>query len=83
MTFAEPFAEWQGMFAGNTMLLPKSMTANPDVFNKGQLTGPGPSAGPFIISAAGPRSTTNHVDPQPEVVGYAAAAGQHHVSGAG
>jgi peptide/nickel transport system substrate-binding protein len=50
MTFAKPFADWQGMFAGNTMLLPKSMTANPDVFNKGQLNGPGPSAGPFIIS---------------------------------
>ena len=26
------------MFAGNTMLLPKSMTTNPDVFNKGQPT---------------------------------------------
>jgi peptide/nickel transport system substrate-binding protein len=51
MTFAKPFADWRGMFAGNTMLLPKSMTANPDVFNKGQLNGPGPAAGPFIISA--------------------------------
>jgi peptide/nickel transport system substrate-binding protein len=51
MTFATPFAEWRGMFAGNTMLLPKSSTANPEVFNKGQLNGPGPSAGPFIISA--------------------------------
>jgi len=51
MTFAKPFADWQGMFAGNTMLLPKSMTANPEVFNTGQLKGPGPSAGPFIISA--------------------------------
>jgi peptide/nickel transport system substrate-binding protein len=51
MTFAQPFAEWRGMFAGNTMLLPESMTANPEVFNKGQLNGPGPSAGPFIISA--------------------------------
>ncbi len=38
------------MFAGNTMLLPKSMTANPEAFNKGQLNGPGPSAGPFIVS---------------------------------
>ena len=38
------------MFAGNTMLLPKAMTANPEVFNKGQLNGPGPSAGPFIVS---------------------------------
>ena len=51
MTFAKPYAEWKGMFAGNTMLLPKSMTANPEVFNKGQLNGPGPSAGPFIVSA--------------------------------
>jgi peptide/nickel transport system substrate-binding protein len=50
MTFAKPFSEWKGMFAGNTMLLPKSMTENPQVFNKGQLNGPGPSAGPFIVS---------------------------------
>ena len=51
VTFAKPYAEWKGMFAGNTMLLPKSMTANPEVFNKGQLNGPGPSAGPFMVSA--------------------------------
>jgi len=50
VTFAKPYAEWRGMFAGNTMLLPKSMTANPEVFNKGQLNGPGPSAGPFMVS---------------------------------
>jgi peptide/nickel transport system substrate-binding protein len=50
MTFAQHYPEWRGMFAGNTMLLPKSMTANPDVFNKGQLEQPGPSAGPFIVS---------------------------------
>lgn len=51
MTFAKPYAEWRGMFAGNGMLLPKSMTATPDAFNKGQLQGPGPSAGPFIVSS--------------------------------
>ena len=51
MTFAQNYPEWRGMFAGNTMLLPKSMTANPDVFNKGQLDKPGPSAGPFVVSA--------------------------------
>ena len=51
MTFAQNYPEWRGMFAGNTMLLPKSMTANPDVFNKGQLDKPGPSAGPFIVSS--------------------------------
>ena len=50
MTFAQHYPEWRGMFAGNTMLLPKSMTVNPDVFNKGQLQSPGPSAGPFIVS---------------------------------
>ena len=50
MTFAQHYPEWRGMFAGNTMLLPKSMTTNPDVFNKGQLEAPGPSAGPFMVS---------------------------------
>jgi peptide/nickel transport system substrate-binding protein len=48
VTFAEPYAEWQAMFAGG--LQPRSMTANPDVFNKGQLDTPGPSAGPFVVS---------------------------------
>jgi peptide/nickel transport system substrate-binding protein len=48
VTFTEPFAEWQGMFSG--LMQPRSMTANPDVFNKGQLEAPGPSAGPFIVS---------------------------------
>lgn len=51
MTFGKPYAEWRGMFAGNTLLLPKSMTATPDLFNKGQLDRPGPSAGPFIVSS--------------------------------
>lgn len=51
VTFAKPYAEWRGMFAGNTMLLPKNMTATPEVFNKGQLARPGPSAGPFIVSS--------------------------------
>jgi glutathione transport system substrate-binding protein len=51
MTFAKPYAEWRGMFAGNGRLLPKSMTATPEVFNKGQLEQPGPSAGAFIVSS--------------------------------
>ena len=50
MTFAQNYPEWRGMFAGNTTLLPKSMTADPDVFNKGQLDKPGPSAGPFMVT---------------------------------
>ncbi|WP_163760530.1 ABC transporter family substrate-binding protein [Mycobacterium botniense] len=48
VTFAKPYAEWRGMFASG--IQPRSMTANPDVFNKGQLDAPGPSAGPFIVS---------------------------------
>jgi peptide/nickel transport system substrate-binding protein len=48
ITFATPYSEWRGMFAGG--IQPRSMTANPDVFNTGQLNGPGPSAGPFIVS---------------------------------
>ncbi|OBH35001.1 hypothetical protein A5692_12435 [Mycobacterium sp. E342] len=51
VTFAKPYAEWRGMFAGNGMLLPRSMTATPEAFNKGQLEGPGPSAGPFIVTS--------------------------------
>ncbi len=51
ITFAKPYVEWRGMFAGNGMLLPKSVTATPDAFNKGYLNGPGPSAGPFLVSA--------------------------------
>ena len=50
MTFAKPYAEWRGMFAGNGMLLPAKVTETAEVFNKGQLDAPGPSAGPFIVS---------------------------------
>jgi peptide/nickel transport system substrate-binding protein len=50
VTFAKPWADWRGMFAGSTVLVPKSQTATPEAFNKAQLTNPGPSAGPFIIS---------------------------------
>lgn len=47
ITFKQPYAEWQGMFAGSSMLLPRSMTATPDAFNSDQ---PGVSAGPFLVS---------------------------------
>jgi peptide/nickel transport system substrate-binding protein len=48
VTFSQPYAEWPWMFAGG--IQPRSMTANPNVFNTGQLDHPGPSAGPFIMS---------------------------------
>ncbi|MET0450563.1 MAG: ABC transporter family substrate-binding protein [Mycobacterium sp.] len=52
ITFASHYADWKGMFAGNGMLYPKTMTANPEVFNRAQLNGPGPSAGPFMVTTA-------------------------------
>ncbi|HEX9834437.1 MAG TPA: ABC transporter family substrate-binding protein, partial [Mycobacterium sp.] len=50
VTFAKPWSDWRGMFAGSTVLLPKISTATPEAFNRAQLNGPGPSAGPFVIS---------------------------------
>lgn len=51
ITFAKHYADWRGMFAGNSMLAPKVMTATPEAFNTGFLDGPGPSAGPFEITS--------------------------------
>ena len=51
ITFAQHYADWRGMFAGNSMLAPKSMTQDPEVFNRGFLNGPAPSAGPFMITS--------------------------------
>jgi peptide/nickel transport system substrate-binding protein len=50
MTFAQNYADWKGIIAGNGMLFPKSVTSNADAFNKGFIDRPPPSAGPFIIS---------------------------------
>lgn len=50
ITFASHYADWKGMFAGNSFLYPKSVTANPEAFDKSQLDAPGPSAGPFLVS---------------------------------
>jgi peptide/nickel transport system substrate-binding protein len=50
VTFAKHYADWKGMFAGNSMLYPKSMTETPEAFNRAQLNGPGPSAGPFVVT---------------------------------
>ncbi|OBK13544.1 ABC transporter family substrate-binding protein [Mycobacterium asiaticum] len=50
MTFAKPYAEWRGMFAGNGMLLPASVTGTPEAFNTRWLDMPDVSAGPFIMS---------------------------------
>jgi peptide/nickel transport system substrate-binding protein len=44
VTFAEKFADWQGLFSP---LIPASTTSNPDAFNKGWIDKPITSAGPF------------------------------------
>ncbi len=62
MTFAKPYAEWKGMFAGNGHALPKSMTATPEAFNKAQLNEPGPSAGPFLVSNIDRECPADHDD---------------------
>ncbi len=80
MKFAKPYAEWRGMLSGNTMLLPKSMTATPEAFNKGQLNGPGPSAGPFIISNLDRTAQRIMLTRNPKWWGEPRAAGQHHLS---
>jgi len=48
--FKQPYAPWRGLFAGDSVLLPRTMTATPDAFN-GHIDKPGPSAGPFVISS--------------------------------
>ncbi|MFI6366700.1 ABC transporter family substrate-binding protein [Nocardia sp. NPDC050630] len=51
LTFSRPYAEWRGQFAGNAALFPKSVTADPDSFNKSLADAMGPSAGPFQVVA--------------------------------
>ncbi|WP_107653595.1 ABC transporter family substrate-binding protein [Nocardia suismassiliense] len=51
ITFRQPFTEWRGQFAGNTSLFPKSVTADPDAFNKGLVDNMGPTAGPFLVQS--------------------------------
>lgn len=51
MTFTKHYAEWKGQFAGNSMLYPKSVTADPDSFNKSLVDGITRTAGPFVVSS--------------------------------
>jgi peptide/nickel transport system substrate-binding protein len=46
VTFARPYAEWQGLFY---VLYPKQTDADPTVFNKGWIPGPMQTAGPFMV----------------------------------
>jgi peptide/nickel transport system substrate-binding protein len=51
LTFNHPYGEWRGQFAGNASLFPKSVTADPESFNKGLVDHLGPSAGPFVVQS--------------------------------
>ncbi len=51
ITFAEPYAEWKGQFAGNSMLYPKSVTATPEAFNESLRDGVTLTSGPFRIAS--------------------------------
>ncbi|WP_054811571.1 ABC transporter family substrate-binding protein [Nocardia arizonensis] len=51
ITFSQPYSEWQGQFAGEAFLYPKSVTATPESFNKGLINGVGLTAGPFIVQS--------------------------------
>ncbi|MEV6096290.1 ABC transporter family substrate-binding protein [Nocardia sp. NPDC051981] len=51
ITFDKPYADWRGQFAGNAMLYPKSVTADPNSFNKSLVNGLPVSAGPFVLQS--------------------------------
>ncbi|WP_040864238.1 ABC transporter family substrate-binding protein [Nocardia exalbida] len=51
LTFNHPYGEWRGQFAGNASLFPKSVTADPESFNKGLVDRLGSSAGPFVVQS--------------------------------
>lgn len=49
ITFKQHYADWRGQFAGNAMLYPKSVTADPDTFNRALAGGIPLTSGPFVI----------------------------------
>ncbi|MBF6328607.1 ABC transporter family substrate-binding protein [Nocardia transvalensis] len=51
ITFKQHFADWKGQFAGNSMLYPKSVTSDPETFNKGLVDRMGLTAGPFQVQS--------------------------------
>jgi peptide/nickel transport system substrate-binding protein len=51
ITFKKHYADWRGQFAGNSFLVPKSVTATPESFNKSELDGITLTAGPFVVQS--------------------------------
>ncbi|MDO3647854.1 ABC transporter family substrate-binding protein [Nocardia mangyaensis] len=48
LTFAKPFADWQGLFRP---LVPVEVTENAEAFNKSWLDGPAVTSGPFEVAS--------------------------------
>ncbi|QIS07082.1 ABC transporter family substrate-binding protein [Nocardia brasiliensis] len=51
ITFKQPYAEWQGQFAGEAFLFHRSVTADPEAFNKSLINGITLTAGPFVVQS--------------------------------
>ncbi|SUA74927.1 Probable monoacyl phosphatidylinositol tetramannoside-binding protein LpqW precursor [Nocardia otitidiscaviarum] len=51
ITFDRHYADWRGQFAGNSMLYPKSVTRDPEAFNRSLVDGVGLTAGPFLVQS--------------------------------
>ncbi|MEV0296602.1 ABC transporter family substrate-binding protein [Nocardia sp. NPDC050710] len=51
ITFNQHYAEWRGQFAGNSFLVPKSVTATPESFNNSQVDAITLTAGPFLVQS--------------------------------
>nr|WP_245552907.1 ABC transporter family substrate-binding protein [Nocardia veterana] len=49
ITFRQHYADWRGQFAGNGMLYPKSVTADPETFNHALVNGITLTSGPFVV----------------------------------
>ncbi|WP_330184056.1 ABC transporter family substrate-binding protein [Nocardia sp. NBC_01503] len=52
ITFEKPYADWRGQFAGNSMLYPKQVTADPESFNRSEIDAIGLTGGPFVVRSA-------------------------------
>ncbi|MEV5647879.1 ABC transporter family substrate-binding protein [Nocardia sp. NPDC052254] len=51
ITFKQHYTDWRGQFAGNSMLYPKSVTADPEAFNHALASAITLTAGPFVVQS--------------------------------
>ncbi|WP_062994860.1 ABC transporter family substrate-binding protein [Nocardia mikamii] len=51
ITFKQHYADWRGQFAGNAMLYPKSVTADPETFNHALADKITLTSGPFVVQS--------------------------------